>query len=57
MRDVTLGQYYPSNSLVHRADPRFKLVILLLFLIMVFFCESFLSFGFLTLFVIITVAL
>lgn len=55
MRDVTIGQYYPANSLVHRADPRFKLIIMLLYLVMVFFCESFFSFGFLTLFVIITV--
>ncbi len=55
MRDVTIGQYYPANSIVHRADPRFKLIILLLFLVMVFFCKSFFSFGFLTLFVIITV--
>ncbi len=55
MRDVTIGQYYPANSLIHRADPRFKLIIMLLYLVMVFFCESFFSFGFLTLFVIITV--
>lgn len=57
MRDVTIGQYYPASSVVHRADPRFKLIILLLFLVMVFFCNSFFSFGFLTLFVILTVIL
>ncbi len=57
MRDVTIGQYYPANSIIHRMDPRFKLVIMLLYLIMVFFCGSFFSFGFLTFFVIITVAL
>ncbi len=57
MRDVTIGQYYPSNSIVHRADPRFKLVIMLMFLVMVFFCDSFFSFGFLTFFVILTIAL
>ncbi|MBD5132633.1 MAG: energy-coupling factor transporter transmembrane protein EcfT [Clostridiales bacterium] len=55
MRDVTIGQYYPSNSIVHRADPRFKLVILVLYLVTVFFCESFFSFGFMTLFVLITI--
>ncbi len=55
MRDVTIGQYYPADSAVHRADPRFKLVILLLYLVMVFFCDSFLSFGFLTLFVLVTI--
>lgn len=55
MRDVTIGQYYPAHSVVHRADPRFKLVILLLYMVMVFFCESFFSFGFLSLFVVITI--
>ncbi|MDE7463803.1 MAG: energy-coupling factor transporter transmembrane protein EcfT [Clostridiales bacterium] len=57
MRDVTIGQYYPANSIVHRADPRFKLLIMLLFLVMVFFCDSFFSFGFLTVFVIATIIL
>lgn len=57
MRDLTIGQYYPSNSIVHRADPRFKLVIMLLYLIMVFFCNSFFSFAFLTFFVILTILL
>ncbi len=57
MRDLTIGQYYPANSIVHRADPRFKLVILLLYLVMVFFCDSFFSFGFLTFFVIVTIIL
>lgn len=55
MRDMTIGQYYPSNSVVHRADPRFKIVILILYLVTVFFCESFLSFGFMTFFVLLTV--
>ncbi len=57
MRDVAIGQYYPSSSVVHRADPRFKLVILVLYLVTVFFCESFFSFGFLTVFVIVTIFL
>lgn len=57
MRDVTIGQYYPSDSIVHRADPRFKIVILILYLVTVFFCESFLSFGFMTFFAVLTVIL
>ncbi len=55
MRDVSFGQYYPAKSVVHRADPRFKLVILLLYIVMTMFCESFVSFGLLSVFVIITV--
>lgn len=55
MRDVTIGQYYPVRSIVHRADPRFKIVIMIMYMVMIFFCNSFLSFGFLTFFVILTV--
>lgn len=57
MRDVTIGQYYPASSPVHRADPRIKLVILILYMVTVFFCDSFFSFGFMTFFVALTVLL
>ncbi len=57
MRDVAMGQYYPANSIIHRADPRFKLVILILYLVTVFFCESFFSFGLMTFFVVVTILL
>ena len=57
MRDVSMGQYYPASSVVHRADPRIKLVILLLYLVTVFFCNSFFSYAFMTVFVLITILL
>lgn len=25
LRDITIGQYYPSNSVIHKLDPRVKL--------------------------------
>ncbi len=57
MRDVSIGQYYPAISFVHRIDPRFKLVILILYLVTVFFCDSFFSFGFMTVFVLVAILL
>lgn len=36
MTDMTIGQYYPSDSLLHRMDPRMKLVLTLLFIVVVF---------------------
>jgi len=36
MKDVTLGQYFPGNSLLHRLDPRMKLVLTLFFIVLVF---------------------
>lgn len=36
IRDITIGQYYPAQSFVHRLDPRTKIVCTLLFLISLF---------------------
>ncbi len=36
IRDITIGQYYPSNSILHKLDPRVKLVSTLLYLISLF---------------------
>ena len=35
LKDVTFGQYYPGNSLLHKTDPRFKMLILIEYLIIV----------------------
>lgn len=36
IRDITIGQYYPADSIIHRMDPRVKLFGTMLFLIAVF---------------------
>ncbi|MSR93205.1 energy-coupling factor transporter transmembrane protein EcfT [Clostridiaceae bacterium 68-1-5] len=36
IRDITIGQYYPADSPLHRLDPRVKLVSTMLFLISLF---------------------
>ncbi|MCQ2434736.1 MAG: energy-coupling factor transporter transmembrane protein EcfT [Oscillospiraceae bacterium] len=36
LNDITLGQYFPMKSVVHRMDARFKIVITLLYLVMLF---------------------
>ena len=28
LKDITLGQYFPGNSFIHRLDPRTKLIVL-----------------------------
>ena len=49
-RDVTFGQYYPSNSFVHKMDARIKLVLVLLYMVGIFFVVSFVGFAFITVF-------
>ena len=40
IRDITIGQYYPAKSILHRLDPRVKLVSTLLYLISLFLFKS-----------------
>ena len=40
IRDITIGQYYPAKSVVHRLDPRVKLVGTMLYLISLFLFKS-----------------
>lgn len=41
MRDVTIGQFFPGDSLVHRLDPRTKIILTFAFIISLFFVDTF----------------
>ena len=41
IRDITIGQYYPADSSLHRLDPRVKFIGTFLFLISLFVADSF----------------
>ena len=45
LKDITLGQFFPGNSLIHRLDPRTKLLLLIGFIVGLFLCESYFSYG------------
>ena len=36
LRDITIGQHFPGNSLVHRFDPRLKLVLTIAYIVLLF---------------------
>lgn len=40
IRDITIGQYYPANSVIHRLDPRVKLLGTIVFVVTVFFVND-----------------
>ena len=46
IRDITIGQYYPVNSPIHRMDARVKLIITFLFILTLFFVNTFLGYVF-----------
>lgn len=45
IRDITLGQYYPEQSVIHRLDARTKILGTLLYIIEIFLVNSFVGFG------------
>ncbi|MDY6037556.1 MAG: energy-coupling factor transporter transmembrane component T [Eubacterium sp.] len=45
IRDITLGQYYSSDSVLHRLDPRTKIIATLLFIIELFLVKNFVGFA------------
>ena len=43
IKDITIGQYFPFNSVIHRLDPRTKLLFTIVFVVMVFASNNFVS--------------
>ena len=45
LKDITLGQYFPGNSVVHRLDPRTKLIMLVVYIVALFCAVSWVSYA------------
>ena len=56
LKDVTLGQFFPGNSLIHRLDPRTKLIALVFYIVALFTAGSWASYGLVFLFLITCIA-
>jgi len=55
LKDITLGQYFPGDSLLHRADPRVKIILTLLYMVVVFLVKTYMGFLIITLFTLLAV--
>ena len=56
LKDITLGQYFPGNSFIHRLDPRTKLVCTVIYIATLFTAKAYVSYGILFLLLVFTVA-
>ena len=45
LKDITLGQYFPGNSVVHRLDPRTKLIMLVVYIVALFMAANWVSYA------------
>lgn len=48
LQNIMLGQFFPGNSILHRLDPRTKIILLLALMILIFIAESWASYFTLT---------
>lgn len=57
LKDITLGQYFPGNSFIHRLDPRVKLTLTLAYIVGLFMAKGFVTYGVMLLWLALAVSL
>jgi len=57
LKDITLGQYFPGNSPVHRLDPRTKIIMLIIYIVALFTAANWISYGIVFLFLALSIAI
>lgn len=45
LKDITLGQFFPGKTVVHRLDPRTKLILVIVYIVALFSAKSFVTYG------------
>ena len=45
MKNIAFGQYYPADSVIHRMDPRAKIIMMILYIVCSMICKNIISFG------------
>lgn len=51
LKDITIGQYFPTGSVIHKTDPRVKILIIFIYIVFLFIIKSFLGYGFMVLWI------
>lgn len=57
LKDITLGQYFPGNSVIHRLDPRTKLILLVVYIVALFLAVNWVSYGLMLAFLALVIAI
>ena len=45
LKDITLGQFFPGDTVAHRLDPRTKILLVVLYIVALFCAKSLLAYG------------
>ncbi len=57
IKDITIGQFFPGESYIHKMDPRAKIIITMFFIVVLFLCKNFFSLGLLFVCALLAIAL
>ena len=57
LKDITLGQFFPGNSYIHRLDPRTKLIMLVVYIVALFLAVSWVSYALMLVFLAAVIAI
>ncbi|MBR4289170.1 MAG: energy-coupling factor transporter transmembrane protein EcfT [Oscillospiraceae bacterium] len=55
LKDITLGQYFPGNSFIHRLDPRTKLIVLVVYIVALFLAVNWASYALMAAFLLLCI--
>ncbi len=56
LKDITLGQYFPGKTFLHRLDPRTKLILVVVYIVALFLAKRFASYGLVLAFLVLCAA-
>ncbi|MBQ1704145.1 MAG: energy-coupling factor transporter transmembrane protein EcfT, partial [Oscillospiraceae bacterium] len=45
LKDITLGQYFPGNTPIHRLDPRTKILLVVIYIVALFVASGWICYG------------
>ena len=57
LKDITLGQFFPGNSVIHRLDPRTKLIMLVAYIVALFLAVNWISYAVMLVFLVTAIAI
>ncbi len=57
LKDITLGQYFPGHSVIHRLDPRTKLLVLIVYIVALFTATGWIAYGLCFVFLAVSIAI
>lgn len=55
LKDITIGQHFPGDTIVHNMDPRIKIILMFLYIISLFFIKTYLPYVFVVLYLLLII--